>query len=50
MHWPKDTKGVITSRNSKEDRQCIGQKDTNNDLHNITQETKDRATRTLLLH
>ena len=47
----EDTKGVIRSRKLK-DRQNQGQKKkdnrTNNDLQNITQETKDRAKRTLL--
>jgi len=50
--WEKemfeDTKGVIRSRNSNKDRQHIGQKKkdkrTNNDLQNITQESKVRAT------
>jgi protein required for attachment to host cells len=45
----EDTKGVIRSRKLK-DRQNQGQKKkdnrTNNDLQNITQETKDRAKRT----
>ena len=44
----EDTKGVIRRRKSKEDRQYNGQrkrdKRTNNDLQNITQKTKDRAT------
>ena len=48
----EDTKGVIISRKSKKDRQYNGQrkkdKRTNNDLQNVTQETKDRATRTPL--
>jgi hypothetical protein len=46
-----DTKGVIKSRKSK-DRQHNGQKKknkrTNNAIQNITQKTKDRATRTPL--
>jgi len=48
----EDTKGVIISRKSKKDRQYNGQrkkdKRTNNDLQNVTHETKDRATRTPL--
>jgi hypothetical protein len=45
------TKGVTNSHKSKKkDRQYNGQKKqdkwTTNDLHNTTQETKDRATRT----
>ena len=47
----EDTKGVIKNRNSK-DRQSSHQKKndkrTNNDLQNITQKTKDLATRTPL--
>jgi hypothetical protein len=47
----EDTKGVIRSRKSK-DRQNNGQakedKRTNNVLQNVTQKTKDRATRTSL--
>ena len=47
-----DTKGVIRIRKSKKDRQHNGQekkdKRTNNDLQNITQKTKDQATRTPL--
>ena len=46
----EDTKGVIRIRKSKKDRQHNGQKKknkrTNNDLQNITQKTKDRASRT----
>jgi hypothetical protein len=42
--WPKDTKGVIRSRESK-DRQYNGQqkkdKITNNDIQDITQKTAD---------
>ena len=45
-----NTKEVIRSSNSKKDWQYNGQKKkykrTNNDLQNITQKTKDRATRT----
>jgi hypothetical protein len=41
---------VIRSRKSKKDRQYNGKKKkakmTNNDLHNTTQKTKDRVTRT----
>jgi len=50
MFIPKyeDTKGVIRSHKSKKDGQYNGQKRTNNDLQNITQETKDQATRTPL--
>ena len=44
----EDVKGVISSRNTK-DRRHNGEKKrdtrTNNDLQNITQKTKDRATR-----
>ena len=47
----EDTKGVIR-RKSKKDRQWNDQtkknKETNNDLQNITQKTKDRETRTHL--
>jgi hypothetical protein len=45
-------KGVIRSRRSKTDRQCNGQKkkNTNNDLQNTTQKTKDWATRTPHIH
>ena len=47
----EDTKGETRSRKSK-DRQNNGQakedKRTNNVLQNVTQKTKDRATRTLL--
>ena len=47
----EDTKGVIRSRKSK-DKQNNGQakedKRTNNVLLNVTQKTKDRATRTSL--
>jgi hypothetical protein len=47
-----DSKEVIGSRKSQNDKQYNGQnekdKRTNNDLLNITQETKDRATRTPL--
>jgi hypothetical protein len=39
------TKELTRSRKSKKDRQCNGQKD-NKELQNITQKTKDRATRT----
>jgi len=45
----EDTKGVIKNCKSKRDRQYNGQrkknKKTNNDLQNITQKTKDWATR-----
>ena len=45
MQWPKDTKGVIRSRESKKDRQYNGQKKkdkiTNNDIQDITQKTAD---------
>ena len=45
----EDTKGVIISLKSKKDKQYNEQKNkdkrTNNDLQNITQKTKDRATR-----
>jgi len=48
----EDTKGVIRSRKSEMDRQYNGQKKKdkkrNNDLQNITQKIKDRATRTAL--
>jgi len=48
----EDTKGVIKIRKSKKVRQHTGQKKkdkrTNNDLQNITHETKDRVTRTPL--
>jgi len=45
----EDTKGIIRFRKSKKDKQANGQKkSTNNDLQNITQKTKDRATRTPL--
>jgi hypothetical protein len=47
----EDTKGVIRSRKSKDappNGQKKKNKSTNNDLQNITQKTKDRATRTLL--
>jgi len=48
----KISKWIIRSRKSKKDRQNNGprkqDKKTNNDLQNITQKTKDRATRTLL--
>ena len=48
----EDTKGVIISRKSKKDRQYNDQtkkvKRINNDLQNITQKTKDRATSTPL--
>ena len=37
-------KGVIRSHKSKKGMQCTGQK-TNNDLQNIKQKNKDRATR-----
>ena len=41
----EETKGIIRSSNSKEDRQCNGQKKkdkrTNNDLQNTTQKTTD---------
>ena len=47
----ENTKGVSRIRKSK-DRQHNGQKKnakrTNNDLHNTTQKTKDRATQTPL--
>ena len=47
--WPKDTKWVMRSRKSNKNRQHNGQKNKdkrrNNDLQNITQKTKDRATR-----
>jgi len=47
-----DIKDVIRSRKPKNNRQCNGQvkydKMMNNDLQNITQKTKDRATRTPL--
>ena len=47
----EDTKGVISSRKSKDkqhnDQQKKNQR-TNNDLQNITQKTKYQATRTLL--
>jgi len=46
----EDTKGVIKNCKSKRDRQYNGQrkkdKKTNNNLQNITQKTKDWATRT----
>jgi hypothetical protein len=45
IQWPKDTKGVIRSRESKKDRQYNGQKKkdkiTNNDIQDITQKTAD---------
>ena len=42
----EDIKEVIRSRNSEKDRQFNDQKKKeNNDLHNITQKTKDWATR-----
>ena len=45
IQWPKDTKGVIRSRESKKDRQYNGQKKkdkiTNNDILDITQKTAD---------
>ena len=41
----EDTKGVIRSRKSK-DGQCNDQQNTNKDLQNTTQKTKDLATRT----
>ena len=48
IQWPKDTKGVIRSRESKKDRQYNGQKKkdkiTNNDIQDITQKTADWAT------
>ena len=45
----EDTEGVIRSRKSKKDRQYNAKrKRTNNDQQNITQKTKDRATRTPL--
>ena len=48
----EDTKGVLRFRKSEKGRQHNGQKKkvkmTNNDLQNITQKTKDRATRTPL--
>jgi len=48
----EDTKGVIRIRKSKQDRQHNGQKKkdkrTNNDLQNITHNTKDRVTQALL--
>jgi hypothetical protein len=48
----EDTTGVIRSRKSKMGRQYNGQKKkekrTDNDLQNITQKTKDRATGTPL--
>ena len=48
----EDTKGLIRSRISKKERQHNDQKTkdkkTNNDLHNITKETKDRVTVTTL--
>ena len=48
----EDTKGVIRIRKSEKDRQYNGQqktdKMTNNDLQNITQNVKDRATQTTL--
>ena len=44
----EDTKLVIRICKSKKDRQCNGQKKedkrTHNDLQNITQKTKERAT------
>jgi len=48
----EDTKGLIRSRKSKKDRQILQPKEkqrTNNNLQSITQEIKDRATRTLLI-
>ena len=47
--WEKfeDTKGLIRSRKSK-DKQHNGQTKKYNDLQNITQKTKDWATRTPL--
>ena len=48
----EDNKGGIRSRYPKKDRQYNGQKKndkrTNKDLQNITQKTKNRATRTPL--
>ena len=48
----EDTKRVFRIRKSKKNRQHNGQKKkdkrTNNNLQNITQKTKDRATRTPL--
>jgi len=47
----KDTKVVVRSRKSKKGRQYNGQKERdkkNNDIHNITQDTVERATRTPL--
>ena len=48
----EDTKQIIRIRKSKKDRQHNDQtkkyKGTNNDLQNITQKIKDRATRTPL--
>ena len=39
----QDTEGVIRYRELQKDRQCNGQmkKQTNNDLHNTSQNTKD---------
>jgi len=42
-----DTQAVIRIRQSNKDRLYNGQR-TNNDLQNITQKTKDRATQTPL--
>ena len=48
----EDSKGVLTIRKSKKDRQhndqMIKYKMTNNDLQNTTHKTKDPATRTSL--
>ena len=48
----EDTKGVFIIRKSTKDRQHNGQKKkdnrANNDLQNITQKTKDQATRSPL--
>jgi hypothetical protein len=42
----ENTKGVIRSRNRRTDNTVTNRKRTNNDLQNITQDTRDRATRT----
>ena len=45
IQWTKDTKGVIRSCKSKNDRNTMAKrKRTNNDVQNTTLKTKDCAT------
>lgn len=45
MEYSEDTNGVLRNRKSKTDKQYLGKKKGNNDLHSTTQNIKARETR-----